>query len=60
MYNRYVFENIENLWVRVEKVNVCAVYFLTDSNMIAAHTIEGMQTYTGQVREGIGSRKLVV
>ena len=37
-----------------------AVYILTYSNIVAAHTIEGMQNYTGQVREGIGSRKLVV
>ena len=37
-----------------------AVYFLTYSNIVAAHTNESMQTYTGQAREGIGSRKLLL
>ena len=27
MYNRYVFEDIENLWVRVKEVNVCCLPF---------------------------------
>ena len=37
-----------------------AVYFLTHSNIVAAHTFEVMQASTGQAREGIGSRKLLL